>query len=233
MVSPAAHLATVLIIAAHPDDEVLGSGGTIAKLAGQGVAVHIAFLADGVGARGSVAASNRIELEQRRAAAKSAADILGAASVSFDDLPDNRLDSIPLLEITQRVETLIAKYRPATVFTHHAGDLNIDHRRVHQAVMTACRPQRGHPVRTLLCFEVPSSTEWQPPGSGPAFVPNWFVDIGATLEQKLAALDAYAAELRDWPHPRSRRGVEHLARWRGATVGCEAAEAFVLSRHLA
>lgn len=230
MVSVAAALGPLLIIAAHPDDEVLGCGGTLARLSGEGAEVHIAFLVDGVGARNLNAAAHEIELEQRHAAAKAAADILGAASISFEDLPDNRLDRIPLLEITQRVETLVARHRPTTVFTHHAGDLNIDHRRVHQSVMTACRPQRGHPVRTLLCFEVSSSTEWQPPGSGTPFEPNWFVDISATLQRKLAALDAYAVELRDWPHPRSRQGVEHLARWRGAIVGCEAAEAFMLAR---
>ena len=226
---------SVLIVAAHPDDEVLGCGGTIAKLAASGHPVHLAFLADGIGSRSAQGVTQSAEdqqaLEQRRDAAQQAADVLGAASVSFDDLPDNRLDSIPLLEITQRIEALIARHRPTTVFTHHAGDLNIDHRRVHQAVITACRPQCGHPVRTLLCFEVPSSTEWQPPGSGIAFAPNWFVDISTTLEQKLVALDAYAEELRDWPHPRSRLGVEHLARWRGATVGCDAAEAFVLIRY--
>lgn len=223
---------SVLIIAAHPDDEVLGCGGTIAKLAQQGAQVHIAFLADGVGARGSDATSEATELSARRVAAQTACHLLSAQSVHFDDLPDNRLDSIPLLDIAQRVEALIAQHRPTIVFTHHAGDLNIDHRRVHQAVITACRPQRRHPVRILLCFEVPSSTEWQPPGSGVAFEPNWFVDISLTLERKLAALDAYAAELRDWPHPRSRQGVEHLARWRGATIGCEAAESFILARHL-
>lgn len=230
----------VLVIAAHPDDEVLGCGGTLAKLADEGAEIHLAFLADGVGARGAppalaprdTATLSQTELTQRRQAAQAAARILGAASVHFDDLPDNRLDSIPLLDIVQRVETLIDRHRPTTVFTHHAGDLNLDHRRVHQAVMTACRPQCGHPVRTLLCFEVPSSTEWQPPGSGAPFTPHWFVDIGATLARKLAALDAYAVELRDWPHPRSRQGVEHLARWRGATVGCEAAEAFMLARCL-
>jgi LmbE family N-acetylglucosaminyl deacetylase len=227
-----AGLETVLLIAAHPDDEVLGCGGTIAKLAGQGAPVHIAFLADGVGARGADTVPAPAELSARRAAAQAAGRLLGAQSVHCDDLPDNRLDSIPLLDIARRIEALIAHHRPTTVLTHHAGDLNIDHRRVHQAVMTACRPQRGHPVRTLLCFEVPSSTEWQPPGSGPVFAPNWFVDISATLARKLAALDAYAAELRDWPHPRSRQGVEHLAHWRGATVGCEAAEAFMLARCL-
>ncbi|MBK8640454.1 MAG: PIG-L family deacetylase [Chromatiaceae bacterium] len=221
-----------LIIAAHPDDEVLGCGGAILKLTAAGAEVHIAFLADGIGARNPDPARRQAELAHRRAAAESAAQILGAASLSFDDLPDNRLDSIPLLDITQKVEALIDLYRPTTLFTHHAGDLNSDHRRTHQAVITACRPQRGHPVRTLLCFELPSSTEWQPPGSGLAFTPHWFVDISTTLDGKLAALDAYADELRDWPHPRSRQGIEHLARWRGASVGCDAAEAFMLARHL-
>jgi LmbE family N-acetylglucosaminyl deacetylase len=110
--------------------------------------------------------------------------------------------------------------------------LNIDHRRVHQAVNTACRPQRGHPVRTVLAFEVPSSTEWQPPGRGSAFEPNWFVDISDTFSTKRAALEAYQEEMRPWPHPRSLEAVEHLARWRGSTVGYEAAEAFVLLRQL-
>ena len=223
---------SILVIAAHPDDEVLGCGGTLLKLAHAGAEIHLAFLADGVGARNPDAAQRQAELDQRRAAARVAADILGAASVHFDDLPDNRLDGVPLLEITQRVEALIARHRPVTLFTHHGGDLNIDHRRTHQAVMTACRPQSGHPVRTLLCFEVPSSTEWQPPGSGTPFTPNWFVDIGATLDGKLAALTAYTAEVRDWPHPRSREGVAYLARWRGANVGCQAAEAFMLARQL-
>ena len=103
---------------------------------------------------------------------------------------------------------------------------------MHEAVVTACRPQQGHPVRTLLCFEVPSSTEWQLPGSAPAFTPNWFVDISSTIDRKLAALEAYSAELRPWPHPRSLQGVAHLAHWRGATVGVDAAEAFILGRQL-
>ena len=142
------------------------------------------------------------------------------------------MDTVALLDITKAVEALIAEYSPEMVLTHHAGDVNIDHRRLHDAVVTACRPQKGKSVNTLLCFEVPSSTEWQLPGSGPVFAPNWFVDISSTLDRKLLALDAYAAELRDWPHPRSRQGVEHLVRWRGATVGVDAAESFVLGRQL-
>lgn len=224
---------SILIIAAHPDDEALGCGGTIAKLANQGVAIHAAFLADGVFSRTGEEKLGRDALDARRAAAQKSGDILGIHSISFGDFPDNRMDTVALLDIIREVEKLIGLHQPDTVFTHHSGDLNVDHRRVHEAVATACRPQCGHPVKTLLCFEVPSSTEWQLSGSAPAFMPNWFVDISDTLDRKLAALDAYAAELRAWPHPRSRQGVEHLVRWRGATVGAEAAEAFVLGRRLA
>lgn len=144
MVPTATRLRAVLVIAAHPDDEALGCGGTVAKLASSGTAVHLTFLADGVGARSEADASlspvDHQALDQRRHSARRAANILGATSVSFDDLPDNRLDCIPLLKITQRIEALIAQHRPSMVLTHHAGDLNIDHQRVHQAVITACRP---------------------------------------------------------------------------------------------
>jgi LmbE family N-acetylglucosaminyl deacetylase len=224
---------SVLILAAHPDDEVLGCGGTIAKLADNGALVHVAFLADGVFSRKDNTGNQLDELATRRAAAKKACDILGVKSISFGDIPDNRMDTVALLDITKSVEELISEHRPEVIYTHHAGDVNIDHRRTHEAVVTACRPQLGHPVKTLLSFEVPSSTEWQLPGSAPIFAPNWFVDISKTLDRKLAALDAYMFELRDWPHPRSRQGVEHLARWRGATVGVDAAEAFMLGRQLA
>ena len=223
---------SILVLAAHPDDEVLGCGGTIAKLADRGAIVHVAFLADGVFSRAGDQTKQQEKLHNRRAAAQKACNILGVKSVSFGDLPDNRMDTTALLDITKVVEELITQHRPDTVFTHHAGDVNIDHRRIHEAVVTACRPQQGHPVKTLLCFEVPSSTEWQLPGSAPVFAPNWFINISDTLSRKLAALDAYAAELRNWPHPRSRQGVEHLAHWRGATVGVDAAEAFMLGRQL-
>lgn len=224
---------SILVLAAHPDDEVLGCGGTLAKLADEGARVHVAFMADGVLARAGAAESRTDDIHSRRGAAQKACEVLGVASVSFGDYPDNRLDSVPLLDVTKAVEALVLQHHPQTVFTHHAGDVNIDHRRLHEAVVAACRPQPGHPVRTLLCFEVPSSTEWQLPGTAPAFAPNWFVDISPTLDRKLRALDAYATELREWPHPRSTRGVAHLAHWRGATVGVDAAEAFMLGRQLA
>lgn len=224
---------TILVVAAHPDDEVLGCGGTIARSVDQGMTVHVAFLADGVSSRAHEPGGQSDEgLQVRRTAAQKANKILGVNSVSFGDFPDNQMDVVALLDVVKIVEKLIVTHQPDTIFTHHAGDLNIDHRRTHEAVATACRPRSGHPVKTLLCFEVPSSTEWQVPGTAPCFAPHWFVDISKTLDRKIAALNAYGAELCPWPHPRSWQGVEHLARWRGAIIGAEAAEAFILGRHL-
>lgn len=224
---------SILIFAAHPDDEVLGCGGTIAKLADMGADIHIIFFTDGVMSRIENEKTRQITLDTRRNCAQMACDILGAKSVFFGDFPDNCMDTVPLLEITRLVEKFVVQYQPEMILTHHAGDVNIDHRRLHEAVVTACRPQHKHPVKTLLCFEVPSSTEWQLPGSAPIFAPNWFVNISETLDRKLAALEIYSAELRPWPHPRSQKGVEHLAHWRGATVGVDAAEAFILGRKVA
>lgn len=224
---------SILVVAAHPDDEVLGCGGTIAKYADQGARIHVAFLADGVFSRPTGETGNMDALNARRASAKNACVILGAKSVSHADFPDNRMDEVALLDIVKTVEALISDHQPEIVLTHHAGDVNIDHRRTHDAVVTACRPQQNCPVKTLLCFEIPSSTEWQLPGTLPAFAPNWFSDISATLERKLNALECYAVEMRPWPHPRSKEGVGHLAHWRGATVGVDSAEAFMLGRHKA
>ena len=229
-------MSSVLVVVAHPDDEVLGCGGTIARYARDGRPVHVAMLADGIGARlpnaALTSADDTAALQRRRAAAEQAGAILGVASTTFGDFPDNRMDTVPLLEIARAVEHLVAMYQPAIVLTHHAGDVNIDHRRIHEAVVTACRPQPGHPVRTVLTFEVASSTEWQFPASAPVFAPSWFVDISDTLEVQQAALAAYVDELRPWPHPRSPEALRDRARWRGASIGVEAAEAFMLGRHI-
>lgn len=226
----------VLIVAAHPDDEVLGCGATIARHAQAGDRVHILILADGVSARtnpgenAEAGTSTASLLDARTAAARAAAEILGAQPPRLLGLPDNRLDTLPLLDIVQRIESVIAELRPQQVYTHHSGDLNIDHRITHQAVMTACRPLPYTVCRRILCFEVASSTEWQTPRAADAFLPNWFVDVRTTLARKLDALRAYADELRPWPHPRSAEAIEHLARWRGVSVGVDAAEAFMLAR---
>jgi LmbE family N-acetylglucosaminyl deacetylase len=225
---------TVVVIAAHPDDEVLGCGGTIARLAQEGSLVHVLLMADGESSRmGLVTGTSDIErLAERNSAAVRACEILGCASVQQLALPDNRMDSLVLLDVVKQIEVFINTYRPTTVFTHHSGDVNIDHRVVHEAVIAACRPQPMFSVRELLFFEVPSSTEWRPPGSANMFNANWFVDISQTLQLKLQALQAYQDELRPFPHPRSIKAVEALAQWRGATVGVDAAEGFVLGRKL-
>ena len=226
-----ASIRNVLVVVAHPDDEALGCGGTIARHALAGDRVHVVIAAEGITSRQDerqVAAAAG-ELSALHAAALRANEILGA-TVEIWDLPDNRLDSMDRLSLIKRVEAAVAQRAPNVVYTHHSGDVNVDHRRLHEAVVTACRPTPGHCVARLLFFETVSSTEWQPPGSAPAFAPNWFVDIGATLHLKLRALEAYASEMRPWPHSRSLPAVEHLARWRGASVGAQAAEAFMLGR---
>ncbi len=225
---------SVLVIAAHPDDEVLGCGGTIARHANSGDQVHVLIVAEGSTSRQQERdrAQVKDELSALAKAAQTAGSILGAASVELLDLPDNRLDSLDRLDLIKRIEASVERHQPESVYVHHAGDVNVDHRRLHEAVVTACRPTPGHVVKRLLSFEVASSTEWQPPGSAPAFQPNWFVDISDQWERKREALVAYSSEMRDWPHARSLAAVEHLARWRGAQVGVEAAEAFCLLRQL-
>jgi LmbE family N-acetylglucosaminyl deacetylase len=223
---------TVLVIAAHPDDEILGCGGTMARHINQGDAVHVVILAEGATSRDAARSrkSREQELNNLAEAAQKAGDTLGISSLHLHQFPDNRMDGVDLLDVVKCVEEHIGHFRPNVVYTHHAGDVNVDHQVIHKAVVTACRPQPGHPVKTLLFFEVPSSTEWQIPGNGASFLPNWFVDISDFLDKKMEALDAYCCEMRPWPHARSIEAVEYLARWRGASVGVEAAEGFMLGR---
>jgi len=223
----------ILVVAAHPDDEVLGCGGTLARLSQEGHTVHTLFLADGESSRttGKKTASSKL-MHERKKAADRAKQILGCSSIEFCNLMDNRLDGIDLLDIVKIVEKYIHRYSPELVFTHHAGDLNIDHRIAHEAVITACRPQPGNSVKELLFFEIPSSTEWCPPNSHKIFTPTVFVDISSTISDKLKALQAYENEMRHFPHPRSIEAVEALTRWRGATIGVPAAEAYILGRKI-
>ncbi len=217
---------TVVIFAAHPDDEVLGCGGTIAKLTQQGSRVHVVFLADGESSRDDIIGIDNLIL-QRKKNASDALKVLGCTSVDFLDCPDNRLDSLDLLDIVKKIEGFIKTYKPIKVFTHYAHDLNIDHQITHKAVVTACRPQPGFCVKELLFFEVPSSSEW---GLFKTFSPNYFEDISDTLSLKIDALNIYKNELQPFPHPRSIKAVESLAYYRGASSGCKAAEAFIIGR---
>lgn len=226
---------TVLVIAAHPDDEILGCGGAMARHIKQGDNVISVILAEGITSRDKI--RNRDihenELSELAKAAKKANEILGVKTLRMFDLPDNRMDSIDRLDIVKVVESFIEEYKPDIVYTHHNGDVNIDHRRIQEAVITACRPIPGnHFVKRILFFETASSTEWMTPHSAPAFLPNWYVDISETLTDKLKALEAYESEMREWPHARSIKALEYLGKWRGANIGVNAAEAFILGRNI-
>ncbi len=219
----------VLVVAAHPDDEVLGCGGTLARHVASGAVVQAIFLADGVGARGGDVAA---AMATRREAAHAAADILGTLPPMFLGFPDNRMDGTPLLDVIQRVEEVAAAFGPDVVYTHHGGDLNVDHRIALQATVTAFRPLPGGGVRAIYTFEVPSSTEWGTRDTDRAFDPVRFVDIRDVLSVKIRALACYGDEVRPFPHPRSPRGVEALATVRGTVVCLEAAEAFGVVRQV-
>lgn len=219
----------ILVIAAHPDDEVLGLGGTMACHISQGDQVTVLIVTDGVTARHSVT-------EPQKAATRRACSELGVHNVHFAGLPDQRLDSLPLLEIIKPISNLIQDLRPQVVYTHHRGDANQDHRAIFAATLVAVRPFGHNPVEQVLCYEVASSTEWGPPFAEWAFLPNVYVDITATLEAKLRAFEAYRqtfqSEIKPFPHPRSPEAVRIFAQQRGVTVGMQAAEAFILVRQL-
>lgn len=213
----------ILIVAAHPDDEVLGCGGTIAKLA-QDHQVHILVLGTGVTSRDG---SDVVELACLREQSRASADMLGAVGIEHLPFPDNSFDSTPLLKIVKAVEERVCAIRPEIVLTHCSADLNIDHVLTHRAVVTATRPLPGTTIRGLLAFPVRSSTEWAFGASG-RFRPSIFVDITDQLETKLRALKCYESEMRPFPHPRSIETVRADAQVFGSTTGVAAAEAFEL-----
>lgn len=224
---------SVLVVAAHPDDEVLGCGGTIARLAAEGHEVRIAILAEGMTSRYQQREqADSQQLDHLHGNSQQAADKMGAKELVLCKLPDNRLDTVPLLDVVKLVEDLIEKFRPTVIYTHHPGDLNVDHGVVHRAVLTATRPTPGQGVREIYAFEVASSTEWAFQRLGASFRSSVFVDIGTTLETKVAALACYDTETREFPHPRSAEAVRAIAmRW-GSVAGFPAAEAFELVRSL-
>jgi LmbE family N-acetylglucosaminyl deacetylase len=225
---------TVLVVAAHPDDEVLGCGGTIARHAREGHDVHLAILGEGISSRHARRdEASTGDLEALQADARAAAAVLGARSVVFGGLPDNRFDQLALLDVIKHVEGWIDTFRPGVIYTHHPGDLNVDHNIVFRAVLTATRPGAASvAVPDLYAFEVPSSTEWAFQRIEPVFRPNVFVEIAAGLDAKIAAMQCYRSERRESPHPRSPEMLRAAAgRW-GAVAGMSAAEPFELIRSL-
>jgi LmbE family N-acetylglucosaminyl deacetylase len=219
-------MSTVLVVVAHADDEALGCGGMIARSVAEGDLVHVVYMTDGVGSREG---DLPLEVSSRNAARDEALRILGVSGWNAFSFPDNQMDSVPLLKVVKALEPIVKAVRPDVIYTHHYGDLNVDHRITHQAVMTACRPDPSCSVRQIFSFEVMSSTEWASPGLAP-FIPNAYVDISAYLPMKLDALNAYALEMRESPHTRSMEHIEHLSRHHGHCIGTGAAEAFMAMR---
>lgn len=222
----------VLVIAAHPDDEVMGLGGTIAKLSAQGVECHLLIVTDGSSSqyRGSDHLGEIIEA--KKIETKNCADTLGFRSIHYGELPDMKLDMTPHIVINQVIERVVDEVQPNTVFTHFWGDVNRDHQEVYKSTLVAVRPVMGQVVKELYCYRVPSSTEWTPNKADTMFMPNYFVNIEKSAEQKYKAFACYSTELREYPHPRSVQYLRETDKAVGIRVGLLAAEEFVLLRKL-
>lgn len=205
----------------------MGIGGTLAKHVAAGDEVHICIIADALPMGDRQTDCTVIHNRTRKAC-----QTLGVSSVRFAGLPDGKLDTLPFHQIIDWIERVAQELNPTTVYTHHWGDINSEHRLVHQAVTSAFRPTPNGTATSLLTYETPSSTDWQIANRELSFVPNVYVDVTETLEIKMKALDYYAEELKTFPHVRSKEAIRALALWRGASVGLHAAEAFYLMREV-
>ena len=232
----------ILVVAAHPDDEVLGMGGTIKKLSKEGNEIKTIFLSTGILARRpfeNKASDNiytkrflsqvNIRLKNLRKDAKNAAKVLGVDQIEFMDFPDNEMDIVSNLQITKTIENEISNFKPSIVYMPTKYDVNVDHQAVFNATLTATRPQKNSKIKEVISFEIPSSTEWFFPLE---YSPNIFVDISKEIKSKFLALKKYKNEIREFPHPRSIDGLEAIAKRWGSVSGFQYAEAFSLIRKL-
>lgn len=220
----------ILVVAAHPDDETIGAGGTIIKHLNKGDEVHILILGEGVTSRyekRELAGSG--ELTKLKDDFKSCMKALNVKNFYLCDLPDNRFDRVDMLDVAKIVEKYIEMIRPTVIYTHHFGDLNIDHRITHEAVVVAARPVKLD-IKKILCFETVSSTDFASYTRQNIFVPNYFVDITKTLNKKLLALEKFRGEIKESPHPRSIENIKTLAQLRGSFINKKYAEAFGVVR---
>jgi LmbE family N-acetylglucosaminyl deacetylase len=224
----------VLVVAAHPDDEVLGCGATMARHVDCGDEVSVVITAEGVTSRDYQrnVAQRHEQLSTLKSISISANKILGVTDIHFLGFPDNRMDEVPFLDVVKQIEKVKSLVNPTVVYTHFPGDLNIDHRITSDAVATAFRPQPNETAKLIAFFEVLSSTNWSFQTRNTSFVPNLFIGVEQWLERKIMALHSYSEEMRPWPHSRSYEAVKHQAGNRGSDVGVAAAESFMIFRHL-
>lgn len=223
----------ILVIVAHPDDELLGIGGTLNSLSQSGCKIKVVILGEGLTSRSDKRDSEdwEIKIKQHRSNIHNAKSIIGYDELSIHDLPDNRFDSINLLDIIKVVEKEKKSFQPDIVFTHHGGDLNIDHQLTFQAVMTAFRPLQNENTAGIITFETPSGTEWRAASDPHHFIPNVFIELTKNnIVNKCIAMECYEFEKREYPHPRSSKALKILAQKRGVEVGVEYAEVFCLVR---
>jgi len=224
---------SILVIAAHPDDELLGCGGTIARMSKEGHDISIAILGEGITSRYLLREdADKKMIHNLYEHSNQVAKLLGAKNLQTFNLPDNRFDTIPLLDIVKILERYIEKIRPDCIYTHHSADLNLDHVLTNRATLIATRPLENSSVKTVLSYEVPSSTEWAFHTTGPGFQPNIFVDVTKTIDTKIEAMEIYDGETREYPHPRSSESLRAIARRWGSVSGLKTAEAFELIRHI-
>ena len=223
----------ILVIAAHPDDEVLGMGGTIAKYASKGYEIGLLIVTDGSTSQYKDSPHLNEIIEKKKCETNNCAAILGINQIFYGGLPDMKLDSIPHIEINSVIENVIKEFRPSIVFTHFYGDVNKDHRMVYESTIVACRPVLNQYVKKLFLYSVPSSTEWNELTTSDVFIPNWFEDInGLYAEKKYSGLNCYKTELREYPHTRSVDYLRLADKVEGNKVGLLIAESFILLRNI-
>ena len=215
----------VLVIAPHPDDEVLGCGGVMARHATNGDDVHVVVGTRGIEEKFPAAFIDKIRSELANAHA-----VLGVQRVKYLDFPAPCLDTVPRYKIADALAAIFAEFKPSMIYVPHHGDIHADHGHLYHAALVAARPIAGCPVKRILAYETLSETEWAPPEAGSVFFPTVFVNIETHLQQKLDAMACYQSQLKEPPNPRSLSNIESLARLRGATVNMHAAEAFMLIR---
>jgi len=215
----------ILIVAAHPDDEVLGCFGTVARLIKEGYEAYTLILGEGKTSRDEkrVVTNQKSEIQKLNKEIEKANNAIGIKKVFIKSFPDNRFDSVDLLDIVKVISKIKEEIQPDIIFTHFKNDLNIDHRITYQAVLTATRPMKDESVKEIYSFEILSSTEWNYPIS---FSPDTYFDISDTLDLKLKAMEEYSSELCEYPHPRSIDGIELNSKYQGMRVGKKYVEAF-------